>query len=313
MSVSIRPLQEADLPEADRVMRLAFGTFVGLPDPMTFAGDGSYVHTRFRVDPAAAFAAERDGELVGSNFVTSWGSFGFFGPLSVRPDLWDQGIAARLLEPVMALFEQRGTRHAALFTFPHSPKHHGLYQKFGFYPRFLTPLLAKPAAPGATVEGWSAFSDVPAEQRADVLQACRELTSQIFEGLDLTMEIEAVASQQLGDTVLVWAGSQLVGLAVCHMGAGTEAGSGTCYVKFGAARPGPSVRESFGRLLQACEALAAARGIARLLGGMNLAREEAYRQMLAAGFRVQFVGIAMQQDNEPGYNRPGVFVVDDWR
>lgn len=30
--VVVRPLEEDDLPEADRTMRLAFGTFLGLPD-----------------------------------------------------------------------------------------------------------------------------------------------------------------------------------------------------------------------------------------------------------------------------------------
>jgi len=34
--VSTRPLGESDLPEADRIMRLAFGTFLGLPDPSGF-------------------------------------------------------------------------------------------------------------------------------------------------------------------------------------------------------------------------------------------------------------------------------------
>ena len=32
-SVSIRPLKENELEEADRIFRLAFGTFLGLPDP----------------------------------------------------------------------------------------------------------------------------------------------------------------------------------------------------------------------------------------------------------------------------------------
>jgi hypothetical protein len=41
--VVVRPLEEADLPEADRTMRLAFGTFLGLPDPSGFLGDAAYV------------------------------------------------------------------------------------------------------------------------------------------------------------------------------------------------------------------------------------------------------------------------------
>jgi len=45
--VNIRPLQESDLPKADRIPRLAFGTFVGSPDPMTFFGDADVVRTRF--------------------------------------------------------------------------------------------------------------------------------------------------------------------------------------------------------------------------------------------------------------------------
>ena len=45
--------------------------------------------------------------------------------------------------------------------------------------------------------------------------------------------------QNLGDVVLTGAGP-LDGLAVCHIGAGSEAGGGTCYIKFGAARPAPA-------------------------------------------------------------------------
>ena len=37
-SVFIRPMKDADLGEARRVFRLAFGTFLGVPDPETFWG-----------------------------------------------------------------------------------------------------------------------------------------------------------------------------------------------------------------------------------------------------------------------------------
>jgi len=117
MQVSIRPLEERELAAADRIFRLAFGTFLGLADPLAFAGDTDYVRTRWRADPRAAIAAEIDGQLVGSNFVTRWGSFGCFGPLSVRPDLWDKGVARRLLERTMELFSAwaPGTRSSSRF------------------------------------------------------------------------------------------------------------------------------------------------------------------------------------------------------
>jgi hypothetical protein len=97
LDVAVRPLREDDLPEADRVMRLAFGTFIGLPDPSTFMGDADYVRTRWRACPSAAFAAELDSCLAGSNFATRRGSVGFFGPLTVHPRFWDQGVAKRLM------------------------------------------------------------------------------------------------------------------------------------------------------------------------------------------------------------------------
>jgi len=35
--------------------------------------------------------------------------------------------------------------------------------------------------------------------------------------------------------------------------------------------------------------------------------------MKAKGFRTDFQGVAMQGFNESGYNRPDVYVIDDWR
>ena len=311
--VSVRALQESDLSTADHIMRLAFGTFLGLPDPASFMGDASYVRTRWKANPDAAFAAEINNEVVGSNFATNWGSVGFFGPLTIRPDLWDRGVGKRLMEPVMECFEKWQTKHAGLFTFAHSQKHIGLYQKFGFYPRFLTAIMSKPVELTGRASVWTKFSDAPTSERAAILEACRELTDAIYEGLDVGHEIRAVADQKLGDTVLLWNDSKLTGLAVCHSGAGTEAGSGVFYVKFGAARPGGDAERNFSRLLDACEQIASSQSLSRLAAGVNIARHEAYRQMLARGFRTDLLGVAMAKPNEAGYNRPGVYVIDDWR
>jgi hypothetical protein len=98
VKIKIKQLAESDLDTADRMFRLAFGTFLGLPDPMTFFGDADYVKTRFLADPTSTLAAEStNGQLVGFNFVINWGSVGYFGPLVVHPDYWDQGIAKNYL------------------------------------------------------------------------------------------------------------------------------------------------------------------------------------------------------------------------
>ncbi|HLZ88719.1 MAG TPA: hypothetical protein VKQ52_15795, partial [Puia sp.] len=217
-----------------------------------------------------------------------------------------------------------GTQHMGLYTFATSLKHLGLYQKFGFWPRFLSIQMEKkvekagasPVANGVSgpIEmSWTKFSDVPAEGREGMLGRCRALTGKVFEGLDVGVDIRSVAEQGLGETVLLWTRDELVGLAVCHCGAGTEAGSGICYIKFGAIYPALTGDLEFRRLLQACEDLAAKRGLEKVSGGINTARQEAWAAMLDSGWRGQMAGVAMQRPNEPGYNKPGVFLIDDWR
>jgi GNAT superfamily N-acetyltransferase len=313
LDLDVRALRETDLDAADRVMRLAFGTFIGLPEPETFMGDADFVRTRWQTDPSAAFAAERAGEIVGSNFATRWGTVGFFGPLTIRPDLWDCGIGQRLTEPVMDCFARWETTHAGLFTFAHSQKHLALYQRFGFWPRFLTAVMSKAVGATGTAPTCSRFSDLTDDDRQSALASCRSLTNALFDGLDVAREICAVADQAIGDTVLLWDESTLVGVAICHCGPGSEAGSGTCYVKFGAVRPGPDAESFFRQLLDAIELLADARGLSRIVAGVNTSRHEAYGAMLARGFRTDLQGVTMHRPNTDGYSRAGVFVIDDWR
>ncbi|MGH3803675.1 MAG: hypothetical protein ACRDTD_26805, partial [Pseudonocardiaceae bacterium] len=116
-----------------------------------------------------------------------------------------------------------------------------------------------------------------------------------------------------GDTVLLAGDRGLDGLAVCHLGAGSEAGDGVCYLKFGAVRPGPGAADRFERLLDACEGLAGERGLGRLEAGVNLARADAYARMIARGFRTGLQGVAMHRPSEAGYSRPDAYVIDDWR
>ncbi|HEY7967371.1 MAG TPA: GNAT family N-acetyltransferase [Solirubrobacteraceae bacterium] len=303
-AATIRPMLDGDVDEADRVMRLAFGTWLGVPDPMTVFGDSDILRARYRADPRGAFVAERDGEVVGAVYATRWGSYAFFGPLCVRPDSWDQGIGGRLLEPVMDLFAAWGVRQSALYTFPASTKHVGLYQRFGFWPQHLTSLLAKPPAAVRATAPETYDGD------AATLEACRKLSDSIFEGLDLSAEIEAARAHGFGATVLVRSprDGTLGGFAVCHDRAG-EAPSDVCFVKFAVAADA----DAFEDLLDACEAFAAAGGAAVLVAGVNLARHDAYRRMLARGFRVTMQGVIMQSPNEPGYCRPDVYALDDLR
>jgi GNAT superfamily N-acetyltransferase len=310
--VHVRPLAAEDLDEADRICRVAFGTFLQVPEPETFFGDAELVRTRWKADPGAALAAELDGRLAGSNFAANWGSIGFFGPLSIAPEYWNRAIAQRLLDATMDLFAAWETRHVGLFTFAHSAKHVGLYQKYGFWPRFLTAVMSAPVDPDSR-SGAIRVSGVGDEDLAGVMTAVRELTGAVHPGLDLSREIEAVRAQRLGDTVVIDDAAGLQGVAICHVGAGTEAGSGACYVKFGAVRPGPDAERRFGLLIDACHGLAAERGASVLVAGANAGRDRAWQVLAGRGFRREFQGVTMHRPNEAGYSTSDSYVIDDWR
>jgi hypothetical protein len=288
-----------------------------MPNPLDFMGDRNFMAPRWHSSHVKVIGAREGERLIGSNVATRWGSFGFFGPLTVLPEFWDRGVAHRLLEATMKVFDLWGVRHTGLFTFPQSAKHVGLYQKFGYWPRYLTALMGRtPEANSVRQEkrgdAPSLLSTVSKRQREQTIQACVKLTNKIDKGLDLTGEIRAVLSHRTGDVVLTYTRGVLDAFAVCLNGPGSEGGEKTCYVKFGAARVGAGAGERFNKLLDACDAFALSRGTT-IEAGLNLAREDAYRRMRAHGYRVTLQGIAMQRPHADGFNRADVYVIDDWR
>jgi len=320
-NVTIRPLREADLAAADRVFRVAFGTFLRLPDPASFAGDSDYVRGRSSAWPETAFVAERDGEVVGSILSVRRGAFAFFGPLTIRPDLWDGGIARRLLEATVDVYDRWQLRHSGLFTFADSAKHVALYGKYGFWPHALMAVMARPVRGSgfatemaeATARVAPPLGTLAGDEREAAIAGCRRVADVVYAGLDATDEIEAVARLGLGDTALVRDGDDVVAFAVCHVGAGSEAGSGSCLVKFAAVRPDVASAATFDRLLDACDALAAARGAQLLLVGVDLGTRDAYRHLLARGFRTEMQGVALHRPDDAGYLTRDALVLGDWR
>jgi GNAT superfamily N-acetyltransferase len=314
MPIKTGLLKKAELGEADRIVRLAFGTFLGVPNPLEFLGDRTFMLSRFGSPNVRVLAARDGGRLIGSNVVTRWGSFGFFGPLTVLPEYWDKGVAQALLAATMKTFDAWGLRHTGLFTFPHSAKHVGLYQKFGYWPCYLTAVMTRqPDAAGpAPAVPPVLLSALSRKDREQAIEACAKLTRGIHKGLDLSGEIRSTLAQRTGEVVLSYSRRVLEGFAICMIGPGSEGGEKLCYIKFGAARAGADAGARFNRLLAACAAFAESHGVA-IEAGVNLARQDAFRRMRDHGFRVSMQGVAMQRPHNEGFNRVDAYVMDDWR
>jgi GNAT superfamily N-acetyltransferase len=320
LSVQIGPLKKTEVQEAERILRAAFSTFLGLPSPEEFMGDRQLLIPRAQASHVTVLAARADGKLIGTNAVTRWGSFAFFGPLTVLPEYWDRGVAQALLEATIKLIDRWGVRHSGLYTFAQSAKHVGLYQKFDYWPQHLTAILTRtPPARPALASGASSrettsvlLSGMKKAACATAIKACAKLTDRISKGLDLTGEMSAAMALGVGDVVLTERRGMLEGFAICMYGTGSEGGAKICYIKFGAVRGGNGAEERLDRLMDGCEAFAASLG-ATIEVGVNLARGEVFRQLRSRGYRVTTQGVAMQRPNVEGFNRAKSWVLDDWR
>jgi GNAT superfamily N-acetyltransferase len=312
VTIEIRSLSENEIEAAERVRRLAFGTMLGLPDPLSFRGDAALLTPRRRAYPDGGFVAVEDGALLGVAMANNWGSLGIFGPVAVDPAQWRRGIARLLLEATMPVFARWDCRLAGLFTFPESVSHVRLYQSAGFWPRHLTAIMGRAVTALSPVPDALSLLDNP-EDRCDLTAQCAALTDAIFAGLDLTREIDMVVERGLGDVILIAEGSHIAGFAICHSGKGSEAGSESAYVKFACMRSGPSAAQRLTRLIDACCDFAQRRGATQLSAGVSLGRQNAYRLLLELGFRATMNGVAMHRPWIEAYDRPEIFALDDWR
>lgn len=308
--MQIRPLEQGDLKEADHVFRIAFGTQFGLADPVTFRGDAELIRPRWLIDADGALGAFDGSRLAGSCFAARWGSFGVFGPLTVHPDYWSKGIGQALVRPAMQMFDAWGIRQIGLFTLPESTKHVPMYQKFGFWPQSLTALMERATAVSSNVP-YDVYSKVADQESC--LEECAAVSDSVFPGLDLRRELSAIDRHGFGDTVLIRESGCVQGFAACHIGKGSEAGTGSLYIKFGAVRHAASAAANFERLVIACEHLAQLNACRSVTAGINTARMPAYRILVGRGYRTFRHGVAMQRPWAAGYNDPAAFVIDDWR
>ena len=313
MSLTIRAMRENDVDAADKVFRLAFGTHFGLSDPLAFSGTARTIEFRRRTWPEGALLAEQDGSIAGIAISVRWGGLGIFGPLAVHPQQWRSGVGRQLLEAMMPTYERWQCRAAALFTFPASLTHVGLYQSFGFWPRSLTALMSRPVTGPSPVPEARSLTAMSETERKDAIGQCAAIADALYAGMDLSDEIAAVVGLPRADAIALVDGSRVTGFVICHCGPGSEADTGAVSAKFAAARPGANAGRDFRRLLDAANDFAQRNGASKLNASVNMGAMEAYRLMLQMGFRSYMQGVAMHRPWIELYDRPEIFALEDWR
>jgi predicted N-acetyltransferase YhbS len=99
MSITIRPLVEADLPVADRILQAAFGrahSYIGM------------LRLNGAAQPGNQLVAVRAGQVVGTVGAVDFGQFAYIALMGVDPALQGRGIARQLMEHVLARLDDRG-------------------------------------------------------------------------------------------------------------------------------------------------------------------------------------------------------------
>jgi len=116
-----------------------------------------------------AVVAEREGQIVGSNFLDERSPIAGVGPITVDPEVQDSGIGRRLMLAVLERAGERGFPAVRLLQAAYHNRSLSLYAKLGFEVR--EPVLNMHGDPlGETVAGY----DVRAASKDD-LEACNRL------------------------------------------------------------------------------------------------------------------------------------------
>jgi N-acetylglutamate synthase-like GNAT family acetyltransferase len=324
--IKIRRVRKGDLSKVRDVMEQAFGDFferqVGTRPRQVFGG-AQYVHHRWLMEPWGCFVAEEgDGKIVGAAVAVMWGTIGLVGPMAVLTNYQNQDIGQQLLTACQEFFDENKATLQGVCTYPYSPKHLILYQKFGYRPKGLVVITGKPldrreivhatrnAKPGLAIRRYSTLEEAKKKQ---AMQKIRRMTNAFWRGMDLGKEVEIVDGLTLGDTLLLEKGREVIGFAVCHLPPNSEAPHGCAYVKFLAIDPRQKRPEHLHALLGAVEEMAGAAQLQRVVAPAYTYYWTAYQTLLERGYHVDFTMVRMKRGKQEDYEDPSDLVLDDWR
>jgi GNAT superfamily N-acetyltransferase len=260
------------------------------------AGEGAMVWRDERNDIAAFNVAHQAGRE------------GWMGPLAVRPDRQGTGVGKSIVQTAADWLIDRGVTTLGLETMPRTPENIGFYARLGFIPGYLTITLTNEIA----TRGHPApalLSRRSAAEREAVMDVARGLLSELVPGIDFSREILLTSELGLGDTSLVEGSRGVDALAVWHSAplADSRARDEVRVLKL-AARD----EASFDAAISAVEAAAAKAGIRRIAIRCQSRYGDAFRRLIARGYRVRWTDLRMTYEGYPEQHASSGVVFSNW-
>ena len=176
-SVVIREVEQRDIAQAGRICYEAFRTMAekhGYPPDLPSPDVGVGVMETLYNDPGFyGVVAERDGTVLGSNWLDERNAISGIGPITIDPAVQDSGLGRRLMRGVIERSDARGFPGVRLVQAAYHARSLSLYTKLGFASREELAVM-EGAAADPTLSGYTVRP-----LRADDLPACNELSTNV--------------------------------------------------------------------------------------------------------------------------------------
>lgn len=251
---------------------------------------------------------DEHGDIAAFNVAHHAGVEGWMGPLAVRPDRQSFGVGKTIVRTAADWLIDRGVTTLGLETMPRTPENIGFYARLGFIPAYLTITLTNEIAtrghPAPTL-----LSRRAAEDKEAAMHAARRLVSDLVSDVDFSREILLTAELGLGDTSLVESDTGLDALALWHSAplADSRTRDEVRVLKL-AARDDAA----FDAVIAAVEAAAAKAGIRRIAVRCQSRYDEAFRRLIARGYRVRWTDLRMTFEGYPERHAAQGVVFSNW-
>jgi GNAT superfamily N-acetyltransferase len=237
------------------------------------------------------------GHVAAFNIAHRSGAEGWMGPLAVRPDRQGSGVGKTIVRTAVDWLVEQGVATLGLETMPRTVENIGFYGRLGFSPRHLTVTMTNDIATRGHPTP-ALLSHRKGDAADQALVAARQLIGDLTAGYDFTREIRLTAQLGLGDVSLVDRDDGLAAVVLWHSAPLAEG------------RPKDEVRvlklaardaRAFEAAVAATEAAAARLGIRRVAIRCQTRYDDAFRRLVARGYRVRWTDLRMTYD---GYAEP---------
>src|SRR6266566_3703192 len=215
-------------------------------------------------------------DIAAFNVAHQAGVEGWMGPLAVRPDRQGTGVGKTIVRTAADWLIDRGVTTLGLETMPRTPENIGFYARLGFGPGFLTVTLTNEIA----TRGHPApvlLSRRSAADKETLMESGRRLVDELVAGIDFSREILLTAELGLGDTSVVERDDA-----------------------------------AFDAAIVAVEAAAAKAGIRRIAVRCQSRYTEAFRRLVARGYRVRWTDLRMTYEGYPERHAAHGILFSNW-